>query len=678
MSEFITHTARIVPYTKRPRQVASFVTAYTNEPMPDDPGADLGNFFVVLEVLVSGRAGEELADLIIGTLGEHYYNHADGEPLARFETALKALNRELGTYVSQGNASWIGKLSAIAGIQAGAELHLTHTGSAEAFLYRGKATTPITSSTDKTRSATPTKTFASIASGTLEAGDRLLLATPALVHQLPLQKLHDIIISNSPNNAIAEIGRLLNTSADRIAALVVEITTPELAAMQVRSEAPDEVRLGTPENTLEAAKLAAAPLAEATTKSTKQVGQAAQKLWSRTKPTLQHVGLAIVSTLRRFLTGKGSGRRIIIVLVTLIVVVGGFWAWQNSDSQVQKLYDRYRTDYERYQLAASSSPSSSTNPKSLLEQTLQDLTSLSQSPGAGSLNRKLQHSDLPAGSPSSISTLTSLVKTKLDQLEGLSHPATTTVASLSKLKDASPNHAELFASKLYLVDSHNKSAIYILNVTTGSLKTSTANTSVLGQVVATCLSSNNDGLYLLTSKPEVWFYRFDTDTLEQQTINLGSWPAGTAIASYSGNLYILADGTVYKHVRTLSGFGPKAEYLSSSTLAGLKNATAMAVDGNIYTLSSSGLYQYLAGALHQSLPVPSSLAKPIALHSFGGTLLMSVDSQSGRLGVWSTGNALKLDHQDELTGLSVRDAVYDPATKTDYAVTSDRVVSFTP
>jgi len=70
VSDLITRTARLVPYVKRPKQVPSFVTTYTYEPMAGEPGDDLGNLYVVTEVLVSGRASEEVADLILETAGD--------------------------------------------------------------------------------------------------------------------------------------------------------------------------------------------------------------------------------------------------------------------------------------------------------------------------------------------------------------------------------------------------------------------------------------------------------------------------------------------------------------------------------------------------------------------------------------------------------------------------------
>ncbi len=149
MSELITRAARLAPYAKRPRQASGFVTAYTYEPRPDEADADMGNLFIVIEVISSGRMAEEVANLVIETVAGHYYEPGGGamSHLDRFELAVKATNVELSHYIDQGNAAWIGKLSAIVAVQADKELHLAQTGSAEAFLSRGKASTRITSGT---------------------------------------------------------------------------------------------------------------------------------------------------------------------------------------------------------------------------------------------------------------------------------------------------------------------------------------------------------------------------------------------------------------------------------------------------------------------------------------------------------------------------------------------------
>ncbi len=682
MSDLITRTARLVPYAKRPRQVPNFVTAYAYEPLPDDPAEPLGNLYVVIEVLVSGRSSEEVADLVISSLGDHYYNQP-GETtptLDRFETAIKATNHSLSEYVNDGNASWIGKMSAVAAVQVGNELHLAQTGSAEAYLYRGKASTRVTSG-NASRTSSPTKTFGSIASGQLEAGDRLLMATPALIHQISLTRLHSVVMATSPNTAIAEISELLRgTSSDRISALVIELTTPELAALQVRSDEPDEIQLGTPENALDAARMATSPIAAATVASSKIVGAKAKIGWQRAQPFLQRCGFMVAGWLRRFLTGKGAPRRLGIAVIAILIIAGTL-AWNGSRSaSLKSIMNQYSSTYQLYQEANQDLANDQKDAaRTALNQANVQIASIVKSPNRKRLDAKLGATDLPQGEPTTVAGLSALITDALNNLDGLSVVNPTTVVSFSQIKNAKPTHFELNTNKLYAFDSNNNSAIYIVNTTTNSIKTSAADTAKLGSVLATTLSSANDGIFILTAKPAVWFYSFAGDTLAEQSVGIGGWEPATSIASYATNLYLLGDQAIYKHLKTIGGYAPKTEYLTAAQTSGLTDAKAIAVDGAVYVISPTGLRQYLAGVLKATAVVPDSLSGSTILRSVNaGSTIISSDPKSNRIGYWDASKSLVLSRQFSLNGVkSLYDVTQDAATSTDYALVDGRIVKFT-
>lgn len=683
VSEFITRTARLVPYAKRPKQVPSFVTAYSYEPLPDDPGSALGSIFAVIEVLISGRSSEEVADLLIETLGHHYYNidYNTNDAAGRFESAIKAVNRELASYVNQGNAAWIGKLSAVIAVQVGTELHVAQTGSAEAFLYRGRGSARITNRQPSNRPVAPTKTFGSIASGQLEAGDRILLATPALIHQLSLQQLRDVIANNTPNNSISELTELLRSgSGERIAALVIEATTPELAALQVRSEQPNEIQIGLPETHLEAAKLAAAPLAQATITSGKHLNDILMQTWRRSRPIITRSGLAIAGFLRRQLSSRSGQWRLGIGLMLILVLGLGYWYWQGSVAATNRLFNRYQATYQQYLVAQEAiKVGDSDGAKTILSGLQGELSDLSKGNGRQQLNNKLRHSALPESEPKTIEELSKLIAIRIDELEGLTRVNATSVVGFTSIKYAKPSHIEILNGKAYLIDGSNN-AIHVVDITTNSVKTNKATTGRLGRVLATTLSSAGDGLYLLTDQPGVWFYRFDSGSLVEQTLTFGQWPAATAIGSYAGNLYLLGQDTIYKHTRTQGGFSPKTDYLTTRTATGLKGAAALAVDGAVYVTSSAGLQQYLAGVLQQTAIIPSGLGQPTSLRSTdNGNTIIASSADGQRIGLWDARQGLVLKHQYIINGIkSLTDATYDPKTKAIYALVNDRLVRFNP
>jgi hypothetical protein len=653
------------------------VTAYLYEPEADDIGARLGNLYVVVEVLVSGRASEEVVDLIIETAGDKYYNEPGGEldPLARFEAAVKHTNHALSEYVGRGNAAWIGKLSAIVAVQTGHELHLTQTGSAEAFLYRGKAVSRI-SLTETNRPATPSKTFGSIATGELEAGDKLLVATPALVHQIPLAKLQSVISNGSPNAAISEISQLLEGAVtNRIAALVVEITTPELAALKVRSDEPEEIQLASNDTLAEAAFRAATPLAHTTVNTSKKVAGAAHSSWRQFKPKLRAASLAVVESIRRGLSTR-NGRRIaaITALILLLIVIVTIWLSSAHASDAKK-FSQYQTLFARFSAARETAASGD---KIMARANFTSITTQLNKLGSSEagINQQLKNNPLLQGEPTSVNSFKQLVAEQLDLLDGLVKVTPMTVAEIG-VKNGRPTHFESDGNHAYVIDAGNHNVISIINLLDGVQKDSKADTSNLNDVVNTTLSASNDGMFILTSKPSVWFYRFSTDSLSELSIAYGAWPKASALASYGSNLYLLGDTSIYKHVRNATGYSPKSDYISTTTLDG--KTTGLAVDGLIYVLSDTSLNRYLASTLKQSVPTPTALKHITNLRSTaGGEVLIGTSQTSNRIAVWTSKNdQLTFDKQISLRdGKTLYDATYDQKLGKVFATIDNRFVSF--
>ena len=676
MSELITQTARLVPYAKRPKQSGGFVTAYMYEPMADDVGFKLGSFYVVLEVLVSGRASEEVTDLIIETIGEYYFNRPiiEDQTLAdRFEAAVKAANTELGEHVNRGNAAWIGKLSAVIAIQAGAELHIAHTGSGEAFLYRGHSVTRITDSAPN-RPSTPTKTFGSIATGQLEVGDHILLATPALVHQVSLPRLKSIVSGSSPNTSIAEITDLLRgTATDRIACLVIEITTPELAALRVRSQAPSEIHLGAAETPLETAKQAATPIAESTARSGKKLARVALGVMISLRYHTRRISLAAVDYIRQSLTTK-AGRKIALLSALVIMAVLLTFGFAGIAASHQAgLVRNYQKAYQTFQYAQQQlANGDKTGAQNTGSEVHTQLNALKKS--ENSLNQGLAHDhDLHASEPTTLSAFQIELNTFMNELSGLTVEKPTTITNLTSSINTS-SRLEIFNGKAYIFKA---GTLEIVPLAGGLTIKSKADLSAVGMVTYTTLSSDGSGIYVLSNQPGVWFYRFNNDNLIPVSTASGQWASGTALASYLTNLYLLSNDVVYKYAKTSNGFGAPSKSLSINTQSNA--ASSLSVDGSIYVGSTSQILRYISGKLLSTTVLPVGFGTPVDLRSASnGSLVLATSTGSGHMAVWSVGtNQLTLVEQVQLEGVSkLYDATYDAQTDTYYATADQRLVSF--
>ena len=670
MADLITRTAKLVPYAKRPKQVPSFVTAYSYEPMSDEPAASSGSFYVVIEALAGGRQSEEVADLVIESFGQHYYRETEQAvaALTRFEGAIKAVNHELSNYVTQGNAAWIGKLSAVIAVQWQSELHISQTGSAEAYLYRGKTSTRITGHVVD-RPTSPSKTFGTIVSGTFENDDRLLLTTPALFHQLPIKRVRDVILTNSPNRSIAELTELLAGSAtDRIAALIIGVSTPEQAAMHVRAEEPAVITLAAPESPMDAARSAAIPLAQATVASSRKVGVTAQSGWKRAQPHVQRAGYSAAGLVRSSLKSRGKRRAVILVLTSLVGLGALGLAYDSDQRGVDRLVTNYRQAERGYEAAiANPDKAQARNQLRDASSTLARVTSRD----AKRLDGRLR---TLSGSPLPLSSLKQKITAAADDINLLTtvHPVRT--IGFSGVKNPRPSHMIMAGKLAYVIDSNNKSSIFVVDTATNNLSIPSTDLSKLGHVTAATLAADNTGMYLATDQPQLWFFKFADSSLTAQAVSLGQWEKISSIAAYGGNLYVVSDGTVYKHIKTLSGFSAKSAYLagSSASLA----FRSLSVDGSVYGLTDTGLRQYLAGSLKTDSTLPEPVVGPTVLRaSAQGNVLVAAVPEMQRLLIWSNTAAPVFSKQYRIDQpVSIKDVAYDEVGSTAYVLSEQGIL----
>jgi hypothetical protein len=497
------------------------------------------------------------------------------------------------------------------------------------------------------------------------------------VHQVPLPRLQSIVSGSSPNTSIAEVTDLLRgTTTERIACLVIEVTTPELAALRVRSEAPPEIQLGAPETPLESAKMAAAPIADTTARSSKKVAGAALSAVKKVRPHARRLSLTLVDIIRQSLATK-NGRGIALALIVLVVVImigAGFLSLQHKRSddlvrRYQSAYDEYLTAQKQYDNGDKTAAETTANSS---KKTVDALKPSEHALDAGLAKSKT----LKSGEPRSLGALETELNNLVNEISGLTVVKATTIASLSPSSGTSA-HFEVYNGKAYIFDSQQGNQPSIVNLATGAVAKSKAGVNNIGNVKYTSLSSDNTGLYILTDKPGVWFYRFSTDTLTPISTAFGQWPSGSAIASYLNNLYVLSDDVVYKYPKTAVGFSPPVKSLSLSGSG--SSATALAVDGSIYAGGSKQIQRYISGKLVTSADMPPGVGAPTTIRSTGNaTRLIATSSGSGRIAIWTIGNnALTLVGQVEIQGADkVYDTTYNSQTDTYYATVDHRLVSF--
>jgi hypothetical protein len=141
----------------------------------------LGSLYMVSELTVD-KSSSQLTGLLSSLIKREYYSMPHRGAIDSLEASLKKANQMLSELANQGNLKWLGNLHFLcAAICKEENLFLTQTGSAQAFLYREENLASITKkAVPSPEKPHPTKTFQSVVSGKITAGDKILFGTPSL------------------------------------------------------------------------------------------------------------------------------------------------------------------------------------------------------------------------------------------------------------------------------------------------------------------------------------------------------------------------------------------------------------------------------------------------------------------------------------------------------------------
>lgn len=213
-----------------------------------------GRLFVVLDVTFTDDT-YDVSEVISETMHREFYADLNRTVIDAFENALTAVNQTLADLASEGQNDWVGKLNAVVGVLHENEIHLSQVGTAQAYMVRGHSATHITEGlAQHTGAGATAKTFVNVASGNLEVGDKVLIATAELFYHLSIMDIRRHLYLHPPARAIRKIADqiLAKGMPDRLAVAVVELTTIDLISSEPVSDDPDEIVLGAPRRHFEA------------------------------------------------------------------------------------------------------------------------------------------------------------------------------------------------------------------------------------------------------------------------------------------------------------------------------------------------------------------------------------------------------------------------------------------
>ncbi|MDX9970746.1 MAG: hypothetical protein RBS56_02460 [Candidatus Gracilibacteria bacterium] len=172
-------------------------------------GEKSGQIFANIEIKNNPIDAEDIAVSIYDTMQRVFFENMELSSYERFEITLKEINAVLKSFSSTKNNGFIGDLNVLIGARVGAELFLSQTGDAEAYLIRKRYVSVISDGLgdDKTKD----DYFTNVASGTVEASDFVLFTNTRILRYVSKTDLASCIRRGPVVETLTEIRDVVST-----------------------------------------------------------------------------------------------------------------------------------------------------------------------------------------------------------------------------------------------------------------------------------------------------------------------------------------------------------------------------------------------------------------------------------------------------------------------------------
>lgn len=256
MSMLVPYAAQIIPRTRRAGST-SFIYCYERgSEIQLNQQESAITVYALIESLGDARQGDSVSHLITSQL-DHLFPIPGSEqaPLG-FEEAISHINQALNEVAPTP------QLNAVIVCIDGNKVSVVHTGKAEAHMNRGRSFVRITEALPQQVAGKTQATFSEVADGQLKSGDKLLLATPGLLHHISVDQIKNSIMDNTPAVSAHKLARFVDNQVDsyRAAAVIIEIAAPEYLAEFASGGTTTVIDISTKESLGKLAKSSAAPI----------------------------------------------------------------------------------------------------------------------------------------------------------------------------------------------------------------------------------------------------------------------------------------------------------------------------------------------------------------------------------------------------------------------------------
>ncbi len=220
-------STRYIRFATRERPTDRFLTAQIREAKEGGDERSQGDLYFVVEIHNPWFPNSQIGQTIINTVVREYRRADSTSTLTNFELALRKTNGVLAQITQTGETDWIGNLSSIIMLVAEGHVYLAQTGRAHGYLLREGKVSEITEGLEEEATQHPLTTYTNITSGTLETGDRVLLASSQIAETVSPADLKLLFGEPLLREAAREFVRFLQQHrARRVNGFVLEANPP--------------------------------------------------------------------------------------------------------------------------------------------------------------------------------------------------------------------------------------------------------------------------------------------------------------------------------------------------------------------------------------------------------------------------------------------------------------------
>lgn len=145
--------------------------------------------------------------------------------------------------------------------------------------------------------------------------------------------------------------------------------------------------------------------------------------------------------------------------------------------------------------------------------------------------------------------------------------------------------------------NYNDGSVYALDPIAKTVATVIAKPRIKGKIEFATFISERKVIVAYTDEKVLYEIDLTAKKSTEQTVS-GGLEDAVAMSSFFSNIYLLSpsDNQIYKHFNTTFGYGKKTPYAPDATAGEFTKATDLAIDSDIYTISTDGVIRkYTAG-----------------------------------------------------------------------------------